>query len=129
MKVDDRLEIQDLISRYSYTYDENLIDEFMTLFADTAEVNLLTYSKGVEDIRKQVEKRRQHLSDEGIQPRHHQTVTILTEQTETIVQGKTYVLLTWCHKATSELEVKHSGMYNDEFIKTDSGWKFSKRMT
>jgi len=55
MKVDDRLEIQDLISRYSYTYDENLIDEFMTLFTDDAEVDLLTFSKGFKEIRKQVE--------------------------------------------------------------------------
>lgn len=45
MEIEDRLEIQDLVSMYSYAYDENLIDEFMALFADDAELDLLTYSK------------------------------------------------------------------------------------
>ncbi len=129
MNVEDKLAILDLISRYSYTYDENLIDEFMTLFTDDAEVDLLTYSKGLEEIRKQVEERRKYLSDNGIQPRHHQTITVLTEVSENRVHGKTYVLLTWYHKGRSELELRYSGMYDDEFIKTDAGWKFHKRIS
>lgn len=129
MNVEDRLAILDLISRYSYTYDENLIDEFMTIFADDAEVDLVTYSKGLEEIRKQVEEKRKSLSDNGIQPRHHQTITILTELSENRVHGKTYVLLTWYHKDTSKLELRYSGMYDDEFIKTDKGWKFKKRIS
>lgn len=127
MKVEDRLKIQDLISMYSYTYDENLIDEFMTLFSDDAEVDLLTYSKGLDEIRKQVEERRKYLSNNGIHPKHHQTITVLTDISENRVYGKTYFLLTWYREASSELELRNSGMYNDEFIKTDSGWKFRKR--
>jgi hypothetical protein len=80
----------------------------------------------VDKIRKQVEELRTCLSDNGLQPRHHQTITVLTELSETWVQGKTYLLLTWYHTDTSELEIRASGMYDDEFIKTDAGWKFKK---
>jgi hypothetical protein len=31
MQVEDRLAVFELISRYSYTYDENLLDEFLAL--------------------------------------------------------------------------------------------------
>jgi len=127
IEVEDRLEIQDLISMYSYAYDENLIDEFMSLFADDAEVDLLTYSKGLDEIRGQIEERRHYLRNNGIHPRHHQTVTVLKDISDTRVQGKTYILLTWYREDASELELRFSGMYDDEFVKTDSGWKFRKR--
>ena len=129
MRPGDRSAIMDLISMYSYAYDENLMDEFMALFAEDAEVDLVSHSRGLEEIRGQVEERRRSLAEAGVQPRHHQTVTVLEEVSDGVVRGKTYVLLTWFHEETSELELRYSGVYEDEFVRTEEGWKFKRRFS
>ena len=126
---EDYLAILDLISRYSYYYDENQIDEFMELFTDDAEVDLVAYSKGKEDIRRQVTERRLSLGEQGIQLRHHQTIMVLNSIDDETLHGKTYVLLTWHHRDTSNLELRYSGVYDDVYVKTGDGWKFRKRFS
>jgi hypothetical protein len=40
-----------------------------------------------------------------------------------------YVLLTWYHEDTSRLELRYSGVYDDEFIRTGEDWRFGRRMS
>ena len=127
MKIEDRLEIIELISRYAHSYDHNDIDEHVSLFIKDGTLILTHESKGHEQIRKMTGDRRNTLAKNGIQPRHFLVNTVLTEVSEKEIQGVSNFLITWQFDTKSTPEPKYSGVYIDEFVKTEDGWKFKFR--
>jgi len=126
---DDRQAILDLISSYSYAYDANDLERFSALFQTDAVLDGERRGSvtGNAQIREVMTARRQWLAEQGIQPRHYQTNTVLTEMAEGHVQARTMVLVTWQRSGEPEPRVVHTGSYDDEFRKTAEGWRFSKR--
>lgn len=122
MNAEDRQAIIDLISQYSQAYDANDMERFVALF-DTDGVIESPLGKWVsnEQIRQEVATRRQELTDQGIQPRHYQTNTLLTEIEEGRIEGRTMVFITWQYVGEQEPKVKYTSIYEDEFRKTDKG--------
>lgn len=128
MDADDRQAILDLISSYSYAYDANELERFSALFDTDAVLTARQGSAtGNAQIRQAMTSRRQWLAEQGIQPRHYQTNTFLTEMAEGHVQGRTMILVTWQRSGEPEPKVVHTGSYDDEFRKTSEGWRFAKR--
>lgn len=130
MNAEDRQAILDLISRYSHSYDANDMEGFAALFDKDAvltspRLGMKTTSSA--QICQAMAARRQMLAEQGIQPRHYQTNTLLTENAEGHVRGRTMILVTWQHAGEPEPKVMHTGVYEEEFRKTGEGWKFSKR--
>ena len=125
---DDRQAILDLISSYSYAYDASDLERFAALFQANAVVTFRQGNlTGNAHIREAMAARRRWVAQQGIQPRHYQTNTLLTEIAEGHVKGRTMILVTWQRSGEPEPKVVHTGFYDDEFRRTAEGWRFSKR--
>jgi 3-phenylpropionate/cinnamic acid dioxygenase small subunit len=128
----DRSEITDLIYRYSYTADSRDIEGFVSLFInDCRWVANLPENPIVLDsrakLREYVAKRFKYFADNGIQTRHLQTNTILARINADRTQGVTYVTLLGQVEGEAAPRVISTGIYKDEFIKTEDGWRFAVR--
>ena len=125
---DDRQAILDLISSYSYAYDASDLERFAALFQANAVVTFRQGNlTGNAHIREAMAARRRWVAQQGIQPRHYQTNTLLTEIAEGHVKGRTMILVTWQRSGEPEPKVVHTGFYDDEFRRTAEGWQFSRR--
>jgi hypothetical protein len=133
----DRNEIIDLLHNYSYTYDSKNIQAFADLFTDKFSWQ---YYVGIKDRTIKIlhmenkgefieflEERLGELTEEGILSRHFMTNTVLTERTKGIISAKTMVLIIWRSKHKEEPWIEDTGIYEDEFVKTDQGWRFAIR--
>ena len=128
MDTNDRQAIVDLISQYSYSYDENDMEKFASLFDKDAIVSIAANEISVGNFIKAAAMRRTMHAKEGIQTRHYQTNTVITEVGEGTVRAKTMFLAVYQHAGKPGPDTAHSGTYNGEFRKTDQGWKFSRRV-
>ena len=128
MNIEDRYAIMDLIYEYSYSYDENDMSRFTDLFVEDgiweSPIGIAT-SRG--EIYTLLAPRREKIAQQGIQNRHFQTNTILLPSLDGKVIGKTMVLVTWQFPGEIYARVHLTGYYEDEFIRTPEGWKFSRR--
>ncbi len=128
----DRSEITDLIYRYSYAIDARDLEGFVSLFtedcrwvANLPEKPIVLNSRA--KLREYVATRLKYFTDNGIQTRHLQTNTILTRIGYDQVQGVTYLVLLGQLKGESTPRLISTGIYTDEFVKTEDGWKFAVR--
>jgi len=128
----DRSEIMDLICRYSHTVDARDLESFVSLFTEDCRwvahlpkepIVLESRAK----LRAHVATRLRYFSDKGIQTRHLQTNTLLTRIDEGHIQGVTYLTLLGQLKGESTPLLISTGVYKDEFVKTEEGWKFAVR--
>ena len=124
---DDRQEILDLISRYSYTFDGRDAEGWVALFADdgimvfpseelTPQELLVWARNGIASAR-----------ESGRQGRHYQTNTVLEPLSDGSVSGETMMQVTVRRRDEPAPTIAHTGIYRDRFVKTDSGWKFGRR--
>lgn len=128
MNIEDRQAILELIYEYSYTYDSNEINKFSNLFTeDGIWDSPIGTARSRKEIFQLLSLRRERIANLGIQNRHFQTNTILSQQSAKQVQGKTMVLVTWQLPDRKYAQVHLTGVYEDEFTKTSSGWKFARR--
>ena len=128
----ERAEIMDLIYRYSYTVDARDLEGFVSLFTEDCRwvANLPKEAVVVESqtkLRAHVAARLKYFTDNDIQTRHLQTNTILTRVSEDRVHGTTYVTLLCQVKGESVPRVISTGIYKDEFVWTEDGWRFAVR--
>ena len=128
-----REEILDLISKYSYFWDNRSAEKWADLFLDNATWG--HYLDGV--FAKSFGSRNERLSfanekhksftELGIQTRHHQTNTLLKRNPDGSIRGDTIFSVIWQHAEESAPKLIHSGIYRDIFVKTPNGWKFKSR--
>lgn len=129
MNADDRLEILDLLSGYSYGFDESEFERLEDIFAPEA---VIVTSDGSQltsntEIRTRIEAIRGERAERGIQTRHHQTNTLLTEIEDGVVSGRTVMFVAWQHDGEPAPRPVHSGLYLDEFRKLDGRWRITRR--
>ena len=94
MRVEDRLDILDLISRYSMTYDHNEIDKHVSLFTEDGTLVLTHEATGHEARRKMTGERRAKVAEKGIQNRHFLVNTVLDEVSVDEVEAVSNFLIT-----------------------------------
>jgi len=128
MDSNDRQAIVDLISYYSYSYDENDMETFTSLFDKDAVVSIAANEISAGNFIKAAATRRNMHAKEGIQTRHYQTNTVITEAGEGTVRAKTMFLVLYQHPGKPGPDIVHSGTYHDEFRKTGQSWKFLRRV-
>ncbi len=94
----DRQEIMDLISRYSYTYDEaKSPDAWVSLFIENAIRSIyesnspvpMMLTKSNEERRQEIKQRLMMRATLGIQTRHYMTNTLLNKTSEGRAEGIT----------------------------------------
>ncbi len=132
---EDRQEILDLISAYSYTYDEDRIEEFVDLFADDADtyIYLSGSDSPISETSSNAERRiaiqafrSGPINQPGL-PRHFQTNTELKRLSANRISGRTMVLGTQQPYDGTEARILFSGVYEDEFVLSGGRWLFALR--
>jgi 3-phenylpropionate/cinnamic acid dioxygenase small subunit len=130
----DRQKILDLISASSYTYDGKDLESYLALF--TKDCVLEIFPTGAakptvraanrSELRAVVVQRFAVLREKGIQSRHYQTNTLLTQRADGQVAGTTMLNLMWQLPGEKPYTVT-TGIYRDLFVKTEGGWKLATR--
>ena len=134
MSLTDKLVILEVIAQYSYTYDGRDADGFAQLFTDDGIFEVM-YAGGSQPelrlesraaIRAWAFQRHQQVV-KGIQDRHFQSGTLFDVLTPETAQTRTMVLIT--HQGANDLTPRPvlSGVYDDRWHKTQSGWRIAQR--
>jgi hypothetical protein len=138
LTAEEKLMIYDLISTYSFMWDEKNSIGLSRLFTekcvwgwyrlDGTKVLEILNRNGFNDF---VEQTFNNQLKE-IQTRHFQTNTIFTESKEIMARTKTIyfstkVMLNGKLDMENQPLASYQGVYEDEFVKTENGWKFKSR--
>jgi hypothetical protein len=128
--VEDKLEILDLIGRYSHGADGNIPTAYADVFTDdgvfqgrSGQPDESIY-RGREQILAfvtSVQARRTN-----IQTRHQQSTTIFLEIAGDHAKTRTYLLTTATPEGFSP-RVGITSIYEDEIVRTDKGWRLKYR--
>ena len=125
MNAEDRFEILDLISNYSYAFDEIDIEKFLSLFIDEPYLGDRVTDK--QEMRQLIKSLHKNNIEFGSQCRHLQTNTVLEELSDGLVSGKTMYTVLLQYRGDPNPRLVSCGIYEDEFVKTPNGWKFRSR--
>jgi len=125
-EVADRLEIQELMARYSFGINFGDIEGFVGCFTDDAifETPLGT-QKGAEALRKYVSSRSEERRARPV--RHFVTNLIFTELQEDQATTKSYFFMTRVLKDSDTIQFLTTGTYTDKLRKTGGKWRISHR--
>jgi 3-phenylpropionate/cinnamic acid dioxygenase small subunit len=127
MRVEDRLEIYELIAMYAMSYDHNMIDEHVSLFTEDGTLVLTHEATGHNAIRKMTGERRAKIAERGIQNRHFIVNTVLDEVSDNEVDAVSNFMVTWQFEDKAVPEPNFTGVYVDKIVRTNDGWKFKHR--
>ncbi len=133
---EDRAQIENLQARYLFALDSFDLDTYVSTFTEDGVLDIIDYqAKGRDEIRKKMEEARPVFkpspeNDEGPYPatgRHNITNIVLKIDGDKAV-GRAY----WFHYGNNNPERKAQidsyGHYEDELVKVDGQWLFSKRV-
>lgn len=124
----DRQEILDLISKYSYAYDTQDWEMFASIWADSATWTAgSTTLSGREGILSWLRPRREGHAEAGVRTNHYQTNTLLTAHNHRIITGLTMVLIVHWQGTAATPVITFASRYRDEFVRTADGWRIASR--
>jgi 3-phenylpropionate/cinnamic acid dioxygenase small subunit len=128
ISLETRTQLQDLLTAYSFGYDELQWDLFRSVWTEDAELDsaggLLS---GRDEITSWARKRREQWQKQHVQTRHYQTNSLLTEVSNGLINGRTLLSVAHQHEDQPKPELAHTGVYADTYRLTDDGWKISRR--
>ena len=133
---EDRAQIEDLQARYLFALDSFDLDTYVSTFTEDGILDIIEYqAKGREEIRKKMEEARPVFkpsseNEQGPYPptsRHNITNIVLKIDGDK-AQGRAY----WFHYGNNnperKAEIDSYGHYEDEMVKVNGQWLFSKRV-
>ena len=117
----DRVEIEELKHRYCYATDDLDLDAIGDVIADDGRLVVPIYEPmvGHEEIREYFE----WFGEQAYEVRAHNVFNPIVDVGGDTATGEWYYLVIYALPGGS-LEVGH-GRYDDEFVRTDDGWKLS----
>lgn len=134
MSADDKLAIHETIARYSYTYDGLDADGYAGVFTNDGVFEVFLPGQTSPAVRiesrmairewaaRRLQKRRGRFGS-----RHYQSGTVFDELTANSAQTRTMVLVTHQHAGEPTPRIAHTGVYLDEWRRTDEGWRIAHR--
>ena len=134
MSIEEKLAIHEMIARYSYTYDGQDADGFAQLFVEDGVFEIFVPGKTNPSVRLQSRKEIREWATQRLQERvgrftsrHYQSGILFDELTSDSALTRTMVLVT--HQDVTEAAPRptHSGVYHDQWRKTDEGWRLAHR--
>ncbi|MYA20405.1 MAG: nuclear transport factor 2 family protein [Chloroflexi bacterium] len=135
MTAADRLDILEQIGRYSYAVDAFDGDEFAARFTEDGvfERRAIGSDGPYEVIEGRAALRRWILGlletlPEGVMTRHHQRATVFEELSADAASTRTMLLLTSIAPGDRHPRTVSSGVYRDEWRRTDEGWRIARRV-
>lgn len=128
--VEDKLEILDLIARYSHAYDGDDSEAWANVFTEDGVVNGRVGQPDEIVVRGRDQLlafHRRAVSRRGrSQTRHHQSTTMFVELTENRAVTRTYLLVTHVEEGKPPF-VGLTSVYEDEIVRTPAGWRIKVR--
>lgn len=129
---DDRLDILDLLGRYSFGADGDVPTDYTAVFCEDGEFVGRTGQPdeirvtGRDALLKFVESvvSRRHTS--GVKTRHHQSSTVFVEVTPDTAVTRTY-LLTTSVASQGAPNLGLTSIYEDHLVRTPGGWRIKQR--
>ncbi len=127
-------EILETIYQYSYTWDSKNSEKLLELFTEKAVWEWfpagaakpkVSFSNRNTFIKFASDRFKTNLADR--QTRHYQTNTVFLEMKSNFARTQTMILLIHKIKGEKLPKLMGSGIYIDEFIRTQGGWKISRR--
>jgi hypothetical protein len=130
MSIEDKLAIQEVIARFSYTWDAKAAEDFAQLFSEDAVLEIFTAGDTSPQLhlasraairRWAVQNHTERLG--GIQTRHHQSGLLFDALTSETARTRTMVLVT--HQGATEAapRLHRSGMYQMQWRRLPEGWR------
>ena len=132
----DELEIRDLLARTAHASDAGSVDEYMSSFAPDAILEMsppagtaasaIPPTRGHAALRAGAQARRDAgMTGPGTRARHNVTTTVVSIDGDHAT-ASSCVLVASSQSGTPQLSF--AGTYSDEFVRTASGWKISRRV-
>ncbi len=128
--VSARVAIGEVVSRYSFYYDERRFDEVAELFEpdavfvfDSAIGAVGSQLNGRDEIRRTLAERSAAMPQ--VQRRHIVTNTFVEVLDNDSASAITYILL--ASTENGQIAILASGVYRDRFARSDGGWRFAER--
>ena len=125
----DRLAIVSLFGACAQSYDEGKIDQFLSLFTDTADIKYVyknkTYFNGLAEVTRAFPERTKAFESGYIQRRHALNSYAFTSQTDNEASGRVYFQVFSTFEGGMPI-VAYTGYYEFTAVKQGSTWKFSR---
>ena len=124
-RLEDRMEIAELRARYCQYYDHGRVDDFMTLFAPDAllELGPMGIPHGTDEIRAAVVEAQKVSSGPGQFIRHFNPPGTTDFVDDDHAVGASHLLF----QLGGEPDLTGAGTYYDEYVKLDGDWRFAAR--
>ena len=132
--LNDRLAIATVIAQYSYTWDSKEAEAYANLFTEDAVMEVWLPSMASPWFK--LKTRQSILNDAKTahstrlakrQTRHHQSALIFHEISASSARTQNMVLITFQTSRDKAPILKYSGIFKDEWRKTEQGWRLSHR--
>ena len=134
MNVEDMLAIQQVIARYSHTFDAGDADGWANVFTEDAvwesyeadSTTLTNRLRGHDELREFAAMRFRE-KPAGLVYYHHQSGILFDELTADTAKTRVMVIIT-IHKSPDPPRIIFTGVYTDVWKKTSKGWLLAHRV-
>ena len=125
--VEDRVAIESLVTEYAWLLDHRRFDEVLALFTDDAEIKIRGQKiAGADGLQKWLDQR---AASQGRRSSQHQMSLLRLEPGhDGSVSGTAALVLHVAKSGSSGTYVDLVGEYQDEYVLTDGGWRFRRRV-
>jgi ketosteroid isomerase-like protein len=129
LTAEDRIAISDLLAEYAWALDTGDVNALVACFTADAVVIEEVFEdpdrwEGHENIRRFAEHFRVVPNFPG---RQHHTSQLLVKGDATLCSARSFVFVTECQGEPPYL-LRFTGYYDDQLVKTASGWRFQQRI-
>jgi ketosteroid isomerase-like protein len=135
MSIEEKLAIHEMIARYAYAYDGQDAEGFARVFAEDGVFEIFAPGETAPSVRLQSRREIRDWATERLRgrvgrftSRHHQSGIVFDGLTSDSALTRTMVLVT--HQdvtGASSPRPTSSGVYRDQWRKTDEGWRLVHR--
>jgi ketosteroid isomerase-like protein len=132
MKLEDRIEILEVLSNLAYKHDSLDFEGYKNLYTGDV-TRSIRFQNGEPRVTKGREKgiegtfnRLKMLSERGIIDKHYYLTPILTQVSDVLVDGKVSILIANQHRDEAHPRWSATGNADLVFRKTSDGWKIAE---
>jgi 3-phenylpropionate/cinnamic acid dioxygenase small subunit len=127
ISIEDRMAIDALVTEYAWLLDHRRFDDVLELFTDDAELRIRGQKiHGAAGLQQWLEQR---ASNQHQRSSQHQMSLLRLERVEDgLIRGTAGLVLHVAKSGSTGTYVDLVGEYQDEYARTDSGWRFRRRV-